>query len=293
MSEYDVTVIIAEELAAGNLQRVFAALDPGRRPRVEFIVCSSSPVAALPGVPELDNVRVLQAAGNARIPVLWRDGIKAASAAYVALTTAHCVPAVDWLDRLLSYDLAGELVAVGGAIENRQGDCAHGRAIHMLRYVRYPKARPATLTSDLAADNAIYRKAAIMAYPELLELGFWEPSFHERFVAGGLVMRYDPELVVIHHNQYGVRQFMAQRYEHGIEFGAARAEAMSTARRCLMLCLSPLIPFVFGRKILTQAHSYGLRIGSATEAGWLVVFLLAWSVGETLGYLRPKNQKRH
>ena len=37
MSEYDVTVIIAEELAAGNLQRVFAALDPGRRPRVEFI----------------------------------------------------------------------------------------------------------------------------------------------------------------------------------------------------------------------------------------------------------------
>ena len=89
MSEYDVTVIIAEELAAGNLQRVFAALDPGRRPRVEFIVCSSSPVAALPGVPELDNVWVLQAAGNARIPVLWRDGIKAASAAYVALTTCH------------------------------------------------------------------------------------------------------------------------------------------------------------------------------------------------------------
>lgn len=284
---YDLTVIIAEEMAAANLRDIFKTLQPENYPRVEFLVCSGSDPSRLGGVPDKANVRIVPAQSDNRIPVLWADGIRAAQAGKVALTTAHCVPRGDWLERLLAYPLDGTQVAVGGAIENAKNDSRIGRAIYLLRYVRYTGARPSGLSEDLAADNALYRKADILAHDDLLRIGFWEPSFHQRFLAEGKSLEFDNQLIVIHHNCYTAKQFIRQRYSHGIEFGAARAKAMPVAKRLMMIALSPLIPVVFARKIIATARKDNqFNLGLNREVGWLLFFILVWSAGETVGYIR-------
>ena len=286
-NNYELTVIIAEEMAAANLQRIFRVLQPENYPRVEFLVCSGSDRSLLCDVPVRANIRIIPAQSDNRIPVLWADGIRAAKAEKVALTTAHCVPGTDWLDRLLTYPLDGIQVAVGGAIENARNDASIGRAIYLLRYVRYTGARPSGLAEDLAADNALYRKADILAHEDLLKIGFWEPSFHQRFLAEGKSLEFDNKLIVIHHNCYTAKQFIRQRYSHGIEFGAARAKAMTGTKRLMMITLSPLIPVVFTKKIMAYARKdKRFNLGLKRDMGWLLVFILAWSAGETVGYIR-------
>lgn len=283
----DLSIVIAEEMSAANLPEIFASLQPERWPNVEFILCSGSNVDAFPGVPESNNVRIIPAPTGSRIPLLWRDGILAARADRVALTTAHCVPSSTWVEQLLTYPLQADQVAVGGAIANQDNDDAVGRAIYLLRYVRYTTAHTSGQVADIAADNAIYRKADILAHPDLLQIGFWEPSFHERFVAQGLQMQFDNQLLVVHKNCYSISGFMWQRFSHGIEFGMARAKKMSRMRRLAMILLSPLIPLIFAKKILAKAKG-NAQIESTINRDlfWLMIFILAWAAGETIGYLR-------
>tara|TARA_R110001599_G_scaffold81464_1_gene219697 strand:- start:8380 stop:9291 length:912 start_codon:yes stop_codon:yes gene_type:complete len=289
---YALTVIIAEEMATANLRDIFTHLQPESHPSVEFLVCTGRDRSMLDGVPDRKNVRIIRAHADSRIPLLWRDGIRAAQADKVALTTAHCVPPQSWIKQLLAYPLEGKQVAVGGAIENVENDTTVGRVIYLLRYVRYTKSRPNGRVDDLAADNALYRKADILAHDDLLEIGFWEPSFHERFLAEGKIMQFDNELLVVHKNCYGIKQFMRQRYSHGIEFGMARAKVMSVTKRFAMIALSPLIPLVFTRKIMATARrDKQFDLGFNRDMFWLLVFVLAWSVGETLGYIKKEETK--
>ena len=284
---YDLTVIVAEEMALANLREIFRHLQPEKHACVEFLICSGSDDSLLDAVPDSQNVRIIHAQSDSRIPLLWRDGIRAAQADKVALTTAHCIPSQDWIKQLLACPLEGGQVAVGGAIENIENDTVIGRMIYLLRYVRYTRSRPSGRADDLAADNALYRKADILAHEDLLEAGFWEPSFHQRFLAEGKSMAFDNNLVVVHRNCYSAKQFIQQRYSHGVEFGMARAKTMSTPKRLTMIALSPLIPLVFTRKIIAAARrDKQFNLGLNRDMFWLLVFVLAWSMGETVGYVK-------
>jgi hypothetical protein len=287
---YHLTVIIAEEMAAANLPEIFANIQPENYQDVEFLVCSGSDMSLLNAVPIRENVRIIPAHSSSRIPLLWRDGIKEAQAEKVALTTAHCVPSQTWVQQLLAYPLSGNQVAVGGAIENFENDTTVGQVIYLLRYVRYTKVRPSACADDIAADNALYRKADILAHQDLLEIGFWEPSFHQRFMAQGMVMHFDNELMVMHRNRYSTKQFMRQRYCHGIEFGMARAKEFGFAKRLMMILLSPLIPVLFTKKIVAKARfDKQFDLGVNRNMFWLLAFVLAWSAGETVGYIKKGN----
>ncbi|HAU17065.1 MAG TPA: hypothetical protein DCS72_01800, partial [Marinobacter adhaerens] len=56
---YDLTVIIAEEMASANLGLIFSTLRPSDYPAVEFLVCSGSDRTLLADVPEKPNVRIV------------------------------------------------------------------------------------------------------------------------------------------------------------------------------------------------------------------------------------------
>lgn len=284
---YALSVIVAEEQAAGNLPAVLAALRPEAYPEVEFLFCSTDPARLEGRLPKLANLRLLAGQPGERIPLLWRDGIRAARSERVALTSAHSVPREDWLRVLLCIELSRQVVAVGGVIRNAPDSDALGRAIYALRYCNYTASREEGVTGDLAADNAIYRRQDILEQESLLELGFWEPSFHERFLAAGRQMRFSRELEVVHRNLYSARAFLGQRFSHGIEFGLARAQSMSLGRRLLMIFLAPLLPLVFLDKLLRKARSdREIALGFGADFLWLVVFVFAWCLGEELGYLR-------
>ena len=292
MSVYRLSIVIAVQYAQDNLPEIMRKLDPASHADVEYLFCST---AEDPDTEKLiagfDNVSDLPGLVGSMIPVLWGDGIKVAQSEKVALSTAHCIPADDWVDRLLAADMTS-LPAIGGVIENDSAANARDWAIYFLRYISFTPLQQKRQVADIAADNAIYRRADILQHADLLAIGFWEPSFHARFRKAGLVLELDPAIRVLHKNRYTSGQFFAQRLAHGKEFGMARARVISTAKRLLLIVLSPLLPVLFLKKIVSavlQHDGYTSKLIQALP--WLLLFLLAWGLGEAKGYLAAGGQQ--
>lgn len=282
---FELSVVVAVQHAEQNLPEILMALDPASHSGVEFIICmTASEEDMLNDVAVHSNVSILYSSAGSLIPTLWKEGILVADADRIALTTAHCIPGRNWVKTLLGIDMEAT-PAVGGVITNDSAANARSWAIYLLRYVAFSPPLSTGTVTDIAADNALYRRADILQNSDLLEDGFWEPSFHKRFHQAGLWLVLDPTLRVTHRNCYTVRQFFRQRLAHGKAFGMGRCEDMSDGKRRFLIFLSPLLPFVFLSKICLRVLRKRKYIGKLLiSLPWLVVFLTAWGIGEAKGY---------
>lgn len=286
MNTHGLSVIVAVQHAQQNLTEILRALDCVHHPEVEFLFCYTD---ADPDVPSLlaeeRAIRLVRGAPGSLIPQLWRDGILAAQGEYVAMTTAHCIPGEGWLQRLEQADWGG-LAGIGGVIENHPESTARDWAVYLLRYVAFAPPQIARRVEEIAADNAVYRRALIQQHEDLMQEGFWEPSFHARFRAAGFRLMLNPGLRVIHCNRYTSGQFFGQRFAHGRAFGLARASALPLLKRMLLVLLSPVLPVIFLRKIVRAARrNPHIRSQLPRALPWLLFFLLGWGLGEARAYL--------
>ncbi len=287
------SVVIAVQHAEDNLDAILHSLEPAAHPDVEFLFCyTDADPATRQRIAGADNMRVLRGQVGSLIPHLWRDGIEAARGETVAITTAHCIPDRQWVDALLRLRLNGA-AGIGGVIDNDPRSDAKAWAIFMQRYISYAPPRQAGEVAEIAADNAVYRRADIMEHADLLTRGFWEPSFHAHFRAAGKRLRLEPTLRVLHRNRYTATQFFAQRFAHGREFGLARAARLGMAQRFALIALAPVLPVVFLRKIVRAVRAHGAYVTRLPRAWfWLLFFLLGWGMGEARGYLASLHTAR-
>jgi hypothetical protein len=286
------SIIVGVEHAQDNLPDIVRALRPGARPEMELIVCYTPADPDVPALLGENQIRIVHSPKGSLIPHLWRDGILAASGERVGTTTAHCIPAADWVDALLAADL-GLTAVLAGTIENDPEADAKGRAIFLQRYAVFAPPQTKREVHNPAADNALYRRSDLLRHRDLLQRGFWEPSFHDRFRAEGLHLALDPSLRVVHRNRYSARQYMGQRLAHGREFGLARASSRPLPQRLLLVLLAPgVFPLVLSRIVRRALGKPALRKQLATAWFWLPVFLLAWVVGEASGYLASLRIQR-
>ena len=279
------SVVIAVKDAEANLDRILNVISAHSGEDIEFIFCVAgdwSPTLAATALP----ARVSYAEEDSLVPHLWRDGILMARGDKVALTTAHCIPTEQWLDRALHADTA-RFPGVGGLIDNDPQASAANWAIFFLRYLAFAPQRTASVVRDIAADNAVYSRTAIMAHRDLLGDGFWEPSFHRRFHADGKALFLDPSMIVIHHGLNDPREFVRHRYAHGTEYGGSRALERGIAARIGFLLASPAVPALIVARIvgrLTGRRDYSRHFPRALP--WLVCMASAWGLGEAAGYWR-------
>lgn len=280
------SVVVAVQYAEENMSDILRALAPERHPDVEFIFCYTETDTQVPErISGVENALAVMSPVGSLIPHLWRDGIRMAKGGAVAITTAHVVPADNWVDILLETDL--ELYpGVGGVIGNDPVSGYKDWAIYFLRYIALSPPKNEQLVEEIAADNALYRRDDLLMHPDLLDLGFWEPSFHARFRKNGQHLLLKPRLMVIHHNRYSSGQFFLQRYAHGRAFGLARAVQLSHMRCWFLILLSPLLPFLFLGKIISAVFKQGTCTRYLAGAfPWLLLFLSGWGLGEARGYL--------
>ena len=286
MSAYRLTIVIAVQHAQQNLPEIMRQLKPASYADVEYLFCSTEEDPDTGSLVDgFENVVVLSAARGRLIPVLWADGIRQAQAEKIALSTAHCIPAADWVDTLLAADMSS-LPAIGGVISNDEAASAKDWAIFFLRYISFAPPQQKRQLDDIAADNAIYRRADILQHADLLAIGFWEPSFHARYRKAGMTLELEPAISVTHHNCYSGAQFFSQRLAHGKEFGLARASVIPAWKRYLLIALSPILPALFLKKIVSAVVRHGGYTSKLLPAfPWLIFFLFAWGMGEAKGYL--------
>jgi hypothetical protein len=286
ISPIKLSVVVAVQHAQENLPDILRVLRPAAHSDAEFLICYTP---ADPGVPSLagvgDNIRLLCCPPGSLIPHLWRDGIRAARGERVATTTANCVPTADWVEKLESADLEN-VVGIGGSIENEPGSNAKARAIFLLRYASFAPPQVPREVQEVAADNALYRRADLMRHEDLLEDGFWEPSFHARFRAEGLRLAFNPSLRVVHRNRYTAGQFVSQRLAHGREFGLTRALSLPLSKRFVLTLLVAGAPLIMLLRITAAIRNKpDIRQDLPKVSFWLIVFLLSWTLGEANGYV--------
>lgn len=285
------SVVVAVKEADRNVADILTRLAPSRHPDVQFIFCVAGevppPLRAIAA-----NVHIVGAPRGQLVPHLWRDGIRAATGERVAITTAQCVPPADWVDQMGTAGLSRH-VGLGGPISNDADSTAAQWAIFFLRYLPFARLQVARDVPEIAADNAIYRRPDILRHLDLLEIGFWEPSFHARFRADGLKLRLVPELATVHRGCGSPLGFISHRFQHGRQFGQARAEGLGTVRRLAFLLASPLVPVILtGRIVRGAAGHAAYRRHFLAALPWLMLFIAAWSVGEAAGYAQALFQPR-
>ena len=139
---------------------------------------------------------------------------------------------------------------------------------------------------ELAADNAVYRRSDLLRYQDLLRLGFWEPSFHTRFLKEGIRLILDPGLRVIHHNRYSAREFIAQRFAHGHEFGLTRARMQSFLNRLLLVVLAPGIPFILMTRIV-RASRRKPELRKQLKGAWIWLAIFTARMGRRGSFRLP------
>ena len=274
-------------IAVGNAQapwgKCLAALAGNAGPVDEVILVSNAPlIGPHPGV------RTLQVVG-ALVPVLWERGIRETGGEWVALLSADCVPAPGWAEAIRTAhreDVAG----VGGAIAITLGAGLSDRALHFCRYSRYMPPFARRETADFAADNASYKRAALVACEFLRSEGFWEPAIHAEMIRQGARLVVDPAIAVELHNSIRPSTFVWQRFKHGRQFGCSNAGEMSIIRRVARIIIAPLIPLVMITRVAREV------IVRRRHAGWLVLaspvlalFFIAWAAGECTGYFKCQN----
>jgi len=290
---FQLSVIIAVHHAEKNIAEIISALQPSNYSQVQFIFCclNNSKAAQYFNLTS-ENIFWIKCDENALTPHMWRDGIEQSQSNNVAFTTAHCIPSIDWVETALSMDME-KYVAVGGSIQQSKAARLQDWAIYIQRYINYMPNRKRGTVIDVAADNAIYRKKDILQEPKLLKHGFWEPSFHRKFISADKSILFEPSLSMVHKNQYSKREFFKQRFAHGIAFGRERAQRFSVFKRALMLLLGASIPLIFLRKLYHATRSQEiLRSKYMSSFAFLCYFILGWSLGEILGYILGDNTKK-
>jgi len=287
----ELSIIIGVQHAQKNLSDILQNLNPTNYSNVEFLFCTTpdDPLTEST-ISAFNNCKAIHCKKGRLIPEMWGDGIEAANSNNVALTTAHCIPAKNWVDTLLQTDMT-KYPGIGGVIENDAKSSARDWAIYFLRYISFAPPQQAREMHEIAADNAVYRRSDILENMDLMKKGFWEPSYHARFRKKGMAIALTPDLVVSHRNCYTTSQFFKQRLAHGKEFGLARVSQISTIRRVLLIVLSPALPILFLKKIITSINKQGAyKSKLPTALPWLFIFLLAWGLGEAKGYLSLSNK---
>lgn len=280
-----VSIVVALKDADENLQDILDALSPQLATDVELLIVAAGDSASVAQRAD-PNVRILRAPDRALVPHLWRDGIRQSRGVAVALTTAHCVPCVGWVEQLRRSDLRA-YAGVGGVIDLGEEPTSVQAAIYLLRYSAFASPQPARELADIAADNAVYEREAILRHADLLEAGFWEPSFHRRFAHEGRTLRLNPDLRVEYRGREAPGTFLRHRWSHGLEYGRSRAAPLPWPRRLGLLAASPLVPVVLLARILRRGREKS-HLGRVTPRAlpWLLAFILAWSGGEALGYIQ-------
>ncbi|HEX9015280.1 MAG TPA: glycosyltransferase [Chloroflexota bacterium] len=281
------SVVIASQNARASVVACLASLraqDPNGL--VEIVVVDNSRDGTARVIAEkFPDVRLIGVAGPRLIPELWGLGAKSVRGEVVAFTTAHCVPDERWLAETRRLHQS-EHAAIGGAIENDPSSSLAEWAVYFCRYAQYMLPFAPHLAEQVPADNASYKLWALEKYVDPGSAEFWEFEVNRRLHRDGHSLLLTPQILVKQERSFGVWDFCAQRLAHGRIFGAARVAAASKARRVLYLASSPLIPPVFLVKLARQVLGKGRhRREFLLSFPIVTLFVLCWSLGESLGYL--------
>jgi hypothetical protein len=212
-------------------------------------------------------------------------GLRESRGAVVAIVEDHGTPAPDWPERVRAAHARLPHAAIGGVVANGVARAFQDSA-WLCDFGRYAPPQAEGPRATLTDVNVSYKREPLLAVR-----ASWEPRFHEPVVHGALRARsdtlwLDPSLVVAQERPpLGFGAALAERFSWGRLFGALRASSIGPPLRLLYAIASLFIAPVLWWRIARQSRGRipAGRLLRATP--WLVVMLVSWCFGESLGTL--------
>jgi hypothetical protein len=216
------------------------------------------------------------------VPELRAAGIAAAAAPYVAVLEDHCVVREGWADRILAAHRAGHPV-VGGSVHNGAGRVRDWAAF-LCEYSEHMDPIAEGPAESLVGMNVSYDRTTIAAMQGLLDQGRWETWLHPHLRRQGFELYCDPAMAVDHDKDFGVREFLSQRYHYARSHAGMRNPELGWKRILYALGSPVLVPLLYFR-IAGNVIRKGRHRGKLLAATPLILlYLSAWAFGEAIGY---------
>jgi hypothetical protein len=278
--EVNVSIVIPVRLAQATIESTLdAAIAQAREAGGEVVAAiwredPSFEIVQSVASRERDILRIVVSEQRTAVPQLRRDGVRTARAPWIVITEDHCLFPPQWLKGLLATE--GDVR--GGGVENGRR-CYAGWAQYFARYNAFMPPVPGGPTKFLPGNNACYPRALLDSVS--IDQGFWEAELNHELLARGARFVANPSLTVEQRQQRGWFEFAVLRFHHGRCYGGRRGGS-----RLRSLLRTPFIPAILAwrnmRAIVDKRYHIGWFILSSPL---LACYILAWSLGETVGYL--------
>lgn len=224
-------------------------------------------------------------------PDLWARGFREASGDVVAFTTGHFFVPVTWLADLHDA-LNQQVVGAGGTFALGSDASLTDAAIFFLRYSAFlPNA--ATLGSsvrEIAADNSMYQRAALLQHANAIADGFWEVELHHHLREQGARLTIVPRATLFFARSFPLSVISRHRFAHGKHFGQWRVATGADSLR--IVAASPLVPFALFFRAAKRAAAAKANVPLLMASSPIFIWLAAcWAAGEAVGALRSRRVK--
>jgi GT2 family glycosyltransferase len=230
------------------------------------------------------DVRLLSFEEPTSVPALRAAGIFAAAAPHVAVIEDHCLVRDAWAGKLLAAHGEGHAV-VGGPICNGAGGRVRDWAGFLFEYSRFLEPGEPGPVDDVPGMNVSYGRPAIEAVADLLREGKWESWLNRRLRERGFELHYEPAAAIEHDKDFGVRDFVAQRFHYARAHADMRNPELG-GKRVVYALGSPLLPpLLFGRVVRNVFRAGRCRPQLLAATPLLLLYAAVTALGEAIGYV--------
>ena len=235
---------------------------------------------------ELAGARVVEAPGGADRGTCYGLGLAVAGNPFVAFTDSRTVVGAGWRPAAVAALDAGATF-VGGPVIASEPRSRRGWAGFFVDYGPHAVAPYTSASGDISGNNVAYRRDALPDDGAPV----WKHAVDARLHEAGIRPVVIEGMTVTVERDYGWSDLGPARVGAGALYARQRASGWPARRRWLAAVGCAVLPALatarLGRRVRADAH---LRPAFVRASPLVVAALVAWSIGEARGYLRPGQE---
>lgn len=235
-------------------------------------------------------IDVAPAAGT--VPELRAAGLARATGTIVAFIEDHCVCAPGWRNAIVAGHRAS-VAGVGGPVDLAAGGSPIDWAVYFYDYARFMPPMVSGAIPSLSGANMSWQRSFLAELSPQLKDEVLEAVLERECTQRGSGMYLSSAAIVVHSKRNSAGAAVRLAYAQARGYASGRVAGKGVLRRVALAAATVLLPALLLGRIVAATLRSRRHIARLTAASpWLLVLLVAWSLGEGVGYLAGEGKSR-